>query len=734
MARNGGKVAEKSSKKPAAAKAPAAHGDSCCGDLLPAGKVPSALAWNVPMPLWDDAATKGMDELDLVVYRGNLLGKDTRVSNWKGGNISMKRTETDFDGRKIPVLRVKGSGSDLATMVRADLPGLRMEPIHDLAKRESLTDEEMLAYLTHCLTDLNSKRQSIETILHTFLPYPHIDHVHADAILQFGCADDGEALLARVFGAEKFAWVPYQRPGFSLSKAVSAAAKAKPKAEFVVLAKHGLICWGEDSKDSYLRTIRVLQKAGAAVAEQVAKVKVFGGAAVKPLPAEERAKVFEAVAPAVRGALSKVRPAVLHFDDSPDVLEYVNGKDSRKLSTIGSACPDHLVSTKRVPYFSAWTPAADTDALRNDLTAGAETFRADYEAYFRKFADGKEKMDDPYPRVICIPGVGLISAGKDKSMALAADWLFHRAIRAQKGASAQGTYVSLDEKETYRVEYWPLERYKLTQLPPDRELAGKVAFITGGASGIGKAIAEKYAAEGAHVVLADLNAEGAKAAAAEIAKKNGQGRAVGVAMNATSEESIVDAFRAAVREYGGVDIVVSCAGISIAAPIEQTTIEDWNKLHAILTTGYFLVAREAFRLWRQQGTGGNLIFIASKNSIVAGKNNVAYSATKAAELHMARCLAEEGGEHGIRCNVVNPDAVISGSSIWKSDWRAARAKDHGIRPEELEAYYRERTTLKVNIFVEDIAEAAFFFATKRSSKITGAFLNVDGGVPAAYPR
>ena len=338
-------------------------------------------------------------------------------------------------------------------------------------------------------------------------------------------------------------------------------------------------------------------------------------------------------------------------------------------------------------------------------------------------------MDDPYPRIVLIPGVGMVTTGKNKDTAIAASWLYHRAITVMKGASSVGTFASLNEEESFNIEYWPLERYKLTQMPPDKELTGRVAFITGGASGIGRAAAERLAAEGAHVVLADLNVEGAQKAAQEIGKN-----ALGVGMNVTDEASVIAAFRTAVLEFGGIDLLVASAGIAVANPIENTSVAEWDKLHSILTTGYFLAAREAFRIFKAQGRGGNIVFVVSKNALVAGKNNTAYSSAKAAELHLARCLAEEGGPHGIRVNVVNPDAVLAKSAIWNTEWRNARAKDYGIKPEELEEFYRKRTTLKLNIYPEDVAEAIYFFLSPRSSKMTGNLLNVDGGVPAAYPR
>jgi rhamnulose-1-phosphate aldolase/alcohol dehydrogenase len=421
---------------------------------------------------------------------------------------------------------------------------------------------------------------------------------------------------------------------------------------------------------------------------------------------------------------------VLHYDDSAPVLEFVNGASSRDLAAVGAACPDHLVSTKVVPYFAQWDPKAGTaDDLKKELVPAADAYRKNYEAYFARYnKDPKMKMDDPYPRILLVPGVGMVTTGKTKDVAIAASWLYHRAITVMKGASSQGKFLSLNEEESFNIEYWPLERFKLTTLPPDKEMTGRVVLITGSASGIGKACAVRFANEGAHVIIADINGEGAQKTAQEIGKG-----AIAVTMDVTKEESVIDGFRRAILEFGGIDTVVVNAGMARAFPVEDHPLDQWNMLMGILATGYFLASREAFRVFKQQGRGGNLVFVVSKNSLVAGKNNTAYSSAKAAELHLARCLAEEGGSVGIRVNVVNPDAVLD-TGIWNKGWREERARDYGIKVEELEDFYKKRTTLKVGVVSADIAEAVYFFSSARASKSTGNILNVDGGVPAAYPR
>jgi rhamnulose-1-phosphate aldolase/alcohol dehydrogenase len=680
--------------------------------------------------LWKDEEARNFEGYTELVYRANILGQDPSVTNWKGGNISGKYTELNYAGTPIHTLRVKGSGSDLKTAVKDDFVGVAHDPVMRLYERKEMSDEDMVAYLAHCLTDIPSKRPSIETLMHSFLPYEHIDHTHADYALWFAALEGGRKFAEDIF-QEELVWVDYHRPGFHLAKTVSEAVKRNPKAKCVVLAKHGLLTWGKTSKECYHSTLAVLQKFDAAVQKKLTSTRVFGGARTETLPAEKRREILAQVLPAVRGALSALRTTVLHYDDSAPVMEFVNGASSRDLAAVGAACPDHLVSTKIAPYFASWDPKGGTpEQLKAELVPALEKYRADYETYFRRYnKNEKMRMDDPFPRIILVPGVGMITTGKTKEVAIASSWLYHRAITVMKGASSQGKFLSLNEEESFNIEYWPLERYKLTTLPPDKEMTGKVVLVTGAASGIGKAIAMKFAAEGAHIVVADINAEGAATAAKEIGKG-----AIAAPMDVTREDQVAEGFRRAVLEFGGIDAVVANAGIARAFPVETHPLDQWNLLHGILTTGYFLTAREAFRTWKNQGRGGNLVFVVSKNALVAGKNNLAYSSAKAAELHMARCLAEEGGAFGIRVNTVNPDAVLTNSSIWTREWRAERARDYGIKPEELEEFYKKRTQLKVHVYAEDIAEAAYFFVSSRSAKSTGNILNVDGGVSAAYPR
>jgi rhamnulose-1-phosphate aldolase/alcohol dehydrogenase len=684
----------------------------------------------MPKSLWKDAKAAGLRGLDLLVYRSNLLGSDRSVCNIFGGNTGSKVVEHDFRGRETRVLWVKGSGSDLATMQAKDFAGLRIDDIEPLFARDAMSDEDMVAYLTQCLNGVTMPRQSIETLLHAFVPAAHTDHTHPDAVIALACSPNGKKWMREVYGA-RAAWVDYIRPGFTLSKQIGQAVRENPAIECVVMGKHGLVTWADDPKRCYTNTIRMIGEAEAFIAHKARGKRVFGAA--KRTAAGDPAAVFVAVAPTLRGAVSTQGRAILKLDSSQAVLDFVNGTKAAGLASVGAACPDHLVHTKRTPLYIDWD-GKDTSALKQALIEGVKRYQDDYEVYFKQHAAPEHRMFNPAPRVVLIRGVGMVTCGKDATLADISNQLYRRAIAVMAGASALDRFSSLSAAESFAIEYWPLELYKLAQRPPDRELAGRVALITGGASGIGRATAYRLAHDGAHVVLADLNADGAQAVADDIVARYGGGRARAIACNVTDEAQVVTAMHDAIAAYGGLDILVNNAGLASSSPITETSTAEWDKLFGVLGRGYFMVAREAFRVMQQQGVGGSMVFVASKNGLIGSKNASVYGAAKAAEINLARCLAEEGGAHGIRVNTVCPDAVLRGSAIWSSDWKEARAKSMGIDINRLEEAYRQRNTLKVSIYPEDIAEAIAFFASDRSAKTTGSVLTVDGGVTAAYVR
>ena len=675
-----------------------------------------------------DASQVPGDALGQVLLASHLLGSDRAVANYGGGNTSAKGRTTDHVGRTVEAMWVKGSGSDLATMQAKDFTPLRLEEVVPLLERGEMSDEDMVAHLARCQIDPAAPRSSIETLLHGFVPSAHVHHTHPDGINVLAGTHDGERLVAECFGGEA-AWVPYIRPGFTLAKQVGLAVRGNPDLRLVVLAKHGLVVWGDSAEEAYKRTIEVINRAVEFVNARTEGQERFDGALAAP--AVDRQGLLLEVLPALRGVLSSERQKVLITDCSPRVVEFVSSKAAPELTDIGAACPDHLVHTKRVPLWVPFDPSSESgETLRERVRELAARYREDYRAYVDDHADATTVPADPDARVVLIQHVGLVGVAPTvKNASLSRD-LYHRAIEVMAGAHALGGFTSLTPAESFAVEYWPLELYKISLAPAPGELQGKVALVTGAAGGIGRAIVDALSAAGACVVAFDIDGDGAEDAVQDLGDSG-----VAVRGDVTSESDVHDAFGAAIDAFGGLDIVVSNAGIASSAPIEETTLAEWNRNQSILATGYFLVAREAFRILRGQGTGGSVVFIASKNALVAGRNASAYSSAKAAELHLARCLAEEGGGDGIRVNTVNPDAVLQGSRIWGSSWREERAAAYGIDPDQLEEHYRQRTTLGVNVFPEDIAVAVLHFASdQRSGKSTGNMLNVDGGVAAAYAR
>ena len=683
---------------------------------------------------WNDAEAATLDGLDLLVYASRLIGAETSLVVWGGGNTSLKTTERDHRGRAVDVLRVKGSGSDLKSVQRKDFPGVRMDDIRALLERKDMDDQEMVAYLAHGLMEPGGVRPSIETLLHGFVDARAVIHTHADAIVSLTNNDRPRDVLTGIYGKEVIA-LEYRRPGFRISREVADAIAAEPQARALVLERHGTICWGATIREAYDSTLELITRAEDAIAERRRGRRVFGGPRVDVLPAAARRAAALAVAPRLRGRLGRGRRVILQFDDSPRVTEFVSSVEGPALSQVGPATPDHTIYTKRLPCFVD-APRATDDVLAvwDAVDQAIDRFVADYTAYFEAYRFAGAELVDPLPRVVLVPGLGMFTAGRDRRTAGIVQDIYHHTIDVIGNASTFGRYVSLTARDAFDVEYWPLELYKLTLAPPERELARRIALVTGGASGIGRAVARRLAAEGAHVVVGDVDEAGAAKTADELARAAGAGRALGLRMDVTSEASVRAAFEETVLAYGGLDILVSNAGIAHSAPVERMALGDWERSFAVNATGHFLVAREAMRILIPQGLGGALVFVATKNVMSPGKDFAAYSAAKAAEAQLAKVLALEGAPHGIRSNIVNPDAVFQDSRLWSDEVRRERAAAQGIAVDQLEDFYRRRNLLGVRILPEDVAEAVLFLASDRSSKTTGCTLTVDGGVKDAFPR
>lgn len=593
----------------------------------------------------------------------------------------------------------------------------------------------MVGFLPHCTFNLNPRAASIDTPLHGFVPFKHVDHMHPDAIIAIAASKNSRELTAEIFGDE-IGWLPWRRPGFQLGLDLEAFVKANPDARGVVLESHGLFTWADDAKTCYETTLAIINKAIEWLDQKTAGKAAFGGAAAQSLAASERRAIAARLMPEIRGLIGKDERKLGHFDDQDAVLEFVNSNNLHPLAALGTSCPDHFLRTKIRPLVVDFDPAKpDVDAVVAGLEGALEAYRADYKRYYEACRhDNSPKMRDPNPVIFLIPGVGMLSFARDKATARIAGEFYVNAINVMRGASGVSEYQGLPEQEAFDIEYWLLEEAKLQRMPKPKSLAGRVAFITGGAGGIGFATAEKLAGEGACVVLADIDAGSLKTAHENLVKRFGADQVRSVELNVTDEHGVANAFVEASVELGGIDILVSNAGIASSAPVETTELSMWNRNIDILATGYFLVSREAFRLFRRQKIGGNVVFVASKNGLAASPNASAYCAAKAAEIHLARCLALEGADAGIRVNVVNPDAVLRGSKIWDGEWREQRAASSKIDVSELEEHYRKRSMLKLNVFPEDIAEAIYFLASDASAKSTGNIINVDAGNQQSFPR
>ncbi|SNB63166.1 MULTISPECIES: bifunctional rhamnulose-1-phosphate aldolase/short-chain dehydrogenase [unclassified Agrobacterium] len=687
---------------------------------------------------WDDAYARTLDEPGKLLYRSNLLGADKRITNYGGGNTSAKVLEADpLTGEKVRVMWVKGSGGDVGTIKLDGFATLYLDKLEALKGiYKGVADEDrMVGFLPHCTFNLNPRAASIDTPLHGFVPYDHVDHMHPDAIIAIAASKNSKELTQQIFG-EEIGWLPWRRPGFQLGLDLEAFVKANPRAKGVVLESHGLFTWDNDAKACYELTLAIINKAIEWFAAKTEGKTIFGGAVSKSLPVAERRAIAARLMPEIRGRIGREERKLGHFDDQDAVLEFVNSKDLKPLGALGTSCPDHFLRTKIRPLIlDLDTAHPDVDALMAGLDEALEAYRADYTRYYEACRhDNSPDMRDPNPVIFLIPGVGMLSFAKDKATARIAGEFYVNAINVMRGASTVSDYQGLPEQEAFDIEYWLLEEAKLQRMPKPKSLAGRVAFVTGGAGGIGRATAERLAGEGACVVLADIDETALEAAKGDFVKRYSTDAVRTVKLDVTQEDAVISAFAEASVEFGGVDILVSNAGIASSAPVEDTTLAMWNKNIDILATGYFLVSREAFRLLRRQNLGGNVVFVASKNGLASSPNASAYCTAKAAEIHLARCLALEGAEAGIRVNTVNPDAVLRGSKIWNGEWREQRAASSKIEVTDLEEHYRKRSMLKLNVFPEDIAEAIYFLASDASAKSTGNIINVDAGNAQSFTR
>ena len=693
--------------------------------------------------LWDEvqAAALANDEVALLIYRSNLLGTDLRLTNYGGGNTSCKAMAKDpLTGNMTEVMWVKGSGGDIGTLKRSGLAALYVDRLRSLTNiyRGVAFEDEMVELFNHAIYDLNSKAPSIDTPLHAFLPFKHIDHLHPDAAIAIAAAKDGERITKELFDGS-IGWIPWQRPGFDLGLKLKKCVDENPNLRGIMLGSHGLFTWGDTAHNCYVNTLEVVERFAAYLEKNYGKRSpVFGGPVITSLKKEERLSQAALLAPMLRGFCSGETRMIGHFTDDDRVLEFVNSKDLEKLAPMGTSCPDHFLRTKISPMvlpLQADEKLEDVKAIKEKLAPLFVAYRHMYKQYYDGCKhENSPAIRDANPVVILYPGVGMFTFAKDKQTARVASEFYINAINVMKGAEAISEYTSLPRQEAFNIEYWLLEEAKLQRMPKPKPLSGKIAVITGSAGGIGKAIAQKFADEGACIVLSDNDANRLKECDDAFRKHFGKDVHTTALLDVTNKSAIEETIRTACLAFGGIDIIVNNAGISISKPLEAHSETDWDLLYNILVKGQFMMTQAGVSILRKQEMGGDVINIVSKNAVVAGPNNAGYGSAKAAQLHLSRLNAAELGADHIRVNVVNPDAVIADSKIWEGAWAEGRAKAYGITVEELPSFYAKRTLLNEIILPADVANACFAFVGGLLSKSTGNVLNVDGGVAPAFPR
>ena len=690
--------------------------------------------------LWDESKAAGLDdnEVALFLYRSNILGADLRITNFGGGNTSCKTTEKHpLTGEDTEVMWVKGSGGDLGTLTRKGIAGLYVERMRSLKNRYRGLEfeDEMVQLLYHCIYDPESKAPSIDTPLHGFLPFKHIDHLHPDALIAIAASKDGEAITKELWG-DAMGWLPWQRPGFDLGLKMAQYITENPDSRGIVLGGHGLFTWGDTSYDCYINSLEVIETASQYILSYIEKTKVvFGGTdlRLKRLDKKARRKQASAIAPLIRGLCSGEVMMVGHYTDTATALEFISSNDLQKLAKLGTSCPDHFLRTKIQPLvldFASDADIGDYKKVKSKLAPQFEAYQMAYKKYYVSCRHhDSPPMRNPSPVVILYPGVGIFTFAKNKKTARLASEFYINAINVMRGAEAISEYIAMSRQEAFNIEYWALEEAKLKRMPPEKPLTGRVAFITGAGGGIGKAIAGKLVEEGACVILSDISEERLKEAIPDFNKDN----STYVVCDVTDPEAVADALDKAMLYFGGVDILIHSAGLAISKSIADTSLEDWDLLMNVLSKGQFLLAQKGVEIMRKQGFGGDIVNIVSKNALVAGPKNVGYGTAKAAQMHMSRLMAAELGPDRIRVNVINPDGVIVGSKIWEGEWAEERAKAYDISVDELPAYYAKRNLLQAIIYPEDIASGVFAVLSELK-KSTGNIINVDGGIPAAFAR
>ena len=682
---------------------------------------------------WSNEVAETFKGVDLLVYASQTIGSNQDLVLWGGGNSSMKGEILDHVGRKVRVLWIKGSGSDMRTITSKQFTPLRLDELLALWNRKEMFDEDMVAYQAKCVLDATAPKPSIETLLHAFLPPPHVYHTHADAICTLTDTSDSFKLIQTIYG-DDVAVIPYIRPGFLLAKQVGETYRQYPKLRAIILDKHGLVTWGDSPRSAYLKTIKMVSES-----ERFISGRIRGSSSKHPrregirLLGTRRSRAVQLL-PVLRGTISKYKRMLITYDGSDSVMAFIDDPRAQQLSQIGPFTPDHLIHTKPKPLFLQLQKESTARGIGQIVKKAVGNYEKEYIKYFKRYKSSGVTMLDPTPRIILVPGVGLFTTGKDRRAARIAHDLYCHTMNVILAASAIDSYASISSKEMCDFEYWPMENYKLTLAPPEKELSRRIALVTGAAGAIGRSIAERLVLAGASVVLTDVNERKLCAIVSELNKKAGEENSVAIPMDVSDEKSVVAGVQRAILAFGGLDIMVSNAGIARSAPISNIKLNDWVDSFAVNSTGHFLVCREVMRVFKNQGIGGNVVVVATKNILAPGKDFGAYSASKAAQAQLSRILAIEGGEFGVRVNMVNPDGVFEGSDLWSDELRNARAKAYGIRVSDLEHYCSERNLLQVKISARDVAEAVLFFASDLTSKTTGAMIPVDGGMREAFPR